>query len=95
MESLVLVPRVVIACPICGGVGPCDCWKAHLTPDEREAAQLDLITRYLSVAAAKKERAQFLRKHPEFSTRGCGKRGQFGNTRASAVYRRIRVEQSS
>lgn len=87
MESLVLIPRKVVACPACGGPGPCDCWKGNLTPDEREAAQLDVVTVYLGLLAAKKERAKFVRKHPEMTAGRCGKRGQFGNTRASAVHR--------
>ena len=61
-----------------------------MTPTEREAAQLDVVTVYLDWLAVKAERAKFLRKHPEMTDGRCGKRGQFGNTRASAKYAGLR-----
>ena len=87
MTPIVLVSR---ACPVCSGPQPCDCWKANLTPDERDAAQLGVATAYLGMLAVRAERKTFMRKHPEMTRSRAGKVGTLHNIRGTAKYAGLR-----
>jgi hypothetical protein len=61
---LTLVPSQPTApthCSRCSGPLPCDCWKATMTPEAREAAQAVIVAKFVAVSTARAERDRFLR----------------------------------
>lgn len=67
-----------MACEHCVRPGPCDCWKAQLTPEARVAKQLEILAVFL----AKLDEQAFAARQATRPRKTVW--GQFGNRKQSA-----------